>query len=121
MVEILIIDDEAAVRRLMSRILKRVGHTVHEAGSGGEGIEMFRRLHPALVICDIVMPDIEGIEAIRIMHREDPAVPIIAASGSDVPLYLRAAIGLGAKLGLEKPFLAKDLLAAVGSLVGTAS
>ncbi len=61
MSNILIIDDEPQMRRLMGRVLRAAGHTVHEAGGGRDGIELFRRVQPVLVITDIVMPDMEGI------------------------------------------------------------
>jgi CheY-like chemotaxis protein len=118
--DVLVIDDDAAMRRLVARVLGRAGHQVHQAADGREGIDLFRRRRPALVICDIVMPVTEGIETIRTLRREAPAVPIIAISGSNVPLYLRAALELGAVTALEKPFSAAALLAAVGALLDTA-
>jgi CheY-like chemotaxis protein len=117
MADVLIIDDERQMRRLMSRILKAAGHTVHEATNGREGIDRFRQLRPALVITDIVMPDMEGIETIRALRLEGPTVPIIAISGGSGPNYLRAATELGATASLEKPFAAEELLAAVRELL----
>jgi len=65
MAEILIIDDEPQIRRLLVGVLNGAGHRVCEATNGRDGIELFHRAHPALVITDIVMPDTEGIETIR--------------------------------------------------------
>ena len=118
MAVILVIDDEAAMRRLIGRVLQPLGHIVHEAADGRAGLELFRRQRPALVISDIVMPDGEGIETIRQMRREAPETPILAISGSvNQSLYLRAATGLGASASLEKPFAPDDLAAAVESLL----
>src|SRR5262249_36535463 len=92
MAEILVIDDDPQMGRLMARLLQRQGHVVHEAPGGRKGMELFRRFSPALVISDIVMPDGEGIETIREMRREAPEMPIVAVSGgSHQSLYLRAA------------------------------
>jgi DNA-binding NtrC family response regulator len=71
---------------------------------------LFHRIKMALVITDIIMPEMEGIETIRAMSGEAPAIPILAISGSSQPLYLNAATRLGAAAVLEKPFTAEDLL-----------
>ena len=119
MAEILVIDDEAQMRRLIARILNGAGHTVHQAGNGRDGIALFHRVHPVLVITDIVMPDMEGIEMIRELRQEAPTVPILAISGSGTPLYLRAATTLGATAALAKPFEIAELLTVVGRLLET--
>jgi DNA-binding NtrC family response regulator len=117
MAEILIIDDDNQIRRLISRILRGVGHSVREAENGREGLELFQALQPALVITDIVMPDMESIATIRTMHGEAPAMPILAISGGSSPTYLRAATELGAMAALEKPFAPDQLLDAVNKLL----
>jgi CheY-like chemotaxis protein len=118
MAVILVIDDEAPMRRLIGRVLTPHGHVVHEAANGRLGIEMFHRLQPALVISDIVMPESEGIETIQQIRSEAPEVPILAISGgSNQSLYLRAATSLGATASLEKPFEPDDLVAAVEKLL----
>jgi DNA-binding response OmpR family regulator len=121
MAKILVIDDDPEVRGLLARVLKGAGHTVHKAENGRKGIELFHRIHPALVITDIVMPDTDGIETIRELRGEASPLPILAISeGSDLHIYLRAAIALGATAALEKPFANDELLAVVGKLLKTA-
>ena len=115
--EILVIDDERQIRRLIARILTDAGHIVHQANDGREGIQLFHQVHPALVITDIFMPEMEGIELIRELHREAPTIPILAISGSSREVYLRAATGLGATATLAKPFGADELLSVVESLL----
>jgi CheY-like chemotaxis protein len=118
MAAILVIDDEAPMRRLIRRLLRREGHVVHEAEDGRQGLKLFRQLRPALVISDIVMPEGEGIETIRQIRQEAPETPILAISGGSFrALYLRAADNLGATASLEKPFKSEDLLAAVEELL----
>ena len=119
MAEILIVDDEPQMRRLLVRVLNGAGHNVHEAENGQDGIRLFRRIRPVLVITDIVMPDMEGIEMIRELRQEAPALPILAISGGGPPLYLRAATDLGATAALAKPFDTTELLAIVGRLIET--
>jgi DNA-binding response OmpR family regulator len=119
MADILVIDDEAALRRLVARILKGAGHSVREAENGRVGLQLFRELRPALVITDIVMPDQEGIETILELRRDAPSLPILAISGGGGEgAYLRMATGLGATEALAKPFGADELLAAVAKLLG---
>lgn len=120
MAELLVIDDERRMRQMIARILRDAGHTVHEAGGGRDGIDLFRQMRPALVITDIVMPDMEGIEMIRELRREAPTIPILAVSGSGQSVYLRAATGLGATEALAKPFRRDDLLEVVARLLAAA-
>lgn len=117
MTDILVIDDDAQMRRLMARILGAAGHVVLEAADGRSGLRLFRAARPGLVITDIVMPEQEGIETIRIIAREAPEIPILAISGSAGPGYLRMATSLGATAKLEKPFGAGELLAVVAELL----
>lgn len=119
MMDILVIDDEPQLRRVIARVLTKLGYVIHEASNGNEGLEIFRRLAPALVICDIVMADGEGIETIREMRRQSPSTPILAISGgSATSLYLRSALALGASAALGKPFRSAELIAMVGNLLG---
>ena len=117
MADILLIDDEAQMRRMIVRVLNAAGHTVREAADGRVGIELFRDAVPALVITDIVMPDMEGIELIRELRRLEPSVPILAISGGGPALYLRAAIELGATASLAKPFDGDAMLTLVEKLL----
>jgi DNA-binding NtrC family response regulator len=117
--DILVVDDDSQMRRLLARILTGAGYTVHEATNGKHGIERFAQVRPALVITDIVMPDMEGIELIQALHQTAPTIPILAISGrSHHALYLRAATTLGAMAALEKPFDADKLLSVVERLLG---
>jgi DNA-binding NtrC family response regulator len=117
MADILIIDDDRHMRRLLIRILTGAGHTVREAENGRDGIAEFQRRHAALVISDIVMPDVEGIETILALRREQADIPIIAISGGSDPLYLKAAGRLGAAATLEKPFTPGQLLECIEGLL----
>jgi two-component system KDP operon response regulator KdpE len=117
MSDILVIDDQPAIRRLAARILASAGHRTIEAAGGSEGMAMFTRERPAMVITDIVMEDGEGLETIRELRRVAPTLPILATSGSGA-IYLRLASGMGASDTLEKPFTKAELLAKVVELLG---
>ena len=119
MAEILVVDDEAPLRRMVIRALKEAGHNTHEASGGTQALALLQQVPVGLVITDIVMAEGEGIETIRQMRQQAPELPIIAISGgSHQDLYLRAATALGATTALEKPFEVDDLLALVERLLG---
>jgi len=120
MADILIIDDDPHIRRLMSRILQAAGHRVREAANGREGMRLFGERRADLVITDLVMPDAEGIETIRALRRDAPALPILAISGQMPAAFLDAAVRLGATAALEKPFGVDELTGKVDDLLGGA-
>jgi DNA-binding response OmpR family regulator len=113
MADVLIIDDAPLMRLVLTRILERAGHTVREADDGRSGIAEFRRQRPALVITDMMMLEMDGIETIQAMRRDDPEIPIIAISGGDGVNLKPAA----ATATLEKPFALDELLALVERLL----
>lgn len=80
---VLLIDDEAAVRRLGRHILTRLGYTVVEAEDGPEGVSLFRerRDEITLVLCDLGMPGMDGWETLDTLRGIDPQVRVIIASG----------------------------------------
>ena len=80
MARILLIDDDA-VRTFLCEILVRSGHTVIAARDGVEGLELFPRTDPDLVITDMVMPKKDGLEVLRTLREKESRVKIIAMSG----------------------------------------
>ena len=120
MARVLVIDDEAAMRRLILRILTGEGHDVIEAASGPQGLHEFDKQQPDVVIVDILMPETDGIEVIQKMLRQQPGLGIIAISGGGTvapDFYLDLAGKFGARRYLEKPFTAAALIEAVASLL----
>ncbi len=110
---ILVIEDHAPMAKIMETILVADRHTVMRAADGRAGMELFLSRHFDLVITDILMPNQEGLETIREMVAHNPAVKIIAVSGSgrDGGMdYLRIAEAFGAVSTLQKPFQPEDLL-----------
>lgn len=110
---VLIIDDEPMIRHLAARILDRAGYRTISAANGIQGLACFRRERPALVITDLIMPEREGIETIRLIRRESAKVPVIAISGGTLTGtadFLAMARELGASAILRKPFEPIELL-----------
>ena len=107
MARVLVIDDDAVTRTVIQAVLETAGHTVGEAADGSAGFAAYSLNPPDLVITDILMPGMDGIETIRQLRAINPAVKIIALSGDvrlDGPSILNAAHLLGATEILEKPF-----------------
>src|SRR4051812_3411747 len=121
MASILVVDDTPAIRGLVARMLTSAGHSVTQATNGKEALRTFQGDEFELVVTDIVMPEMEGLELIRAIRKVNPHVKIIGMSGggrgtsSD---YLTMARSFGAVATLQKPFDPKDLLSAVESALG---
>ncbi len=121
MAQILLIDDDDAIRTVVRIALEHAGHTVTEAADGREGLQQLRARAPELVITDLIMPEREGLEIMMEARTTHPAIKFIAISGagrrgSD---YLRVAKYLGAKRILAKPFTPEQLIAEVNGLLGS--
>lgn len=116
MADILIIDDEELVRLTLRSLLEQAGHSVREACDGLQAEEMWKAQLPDLMITDLIMPEREGIETIRVFRNEYPDVPLIAISGGGRrgnDDYLAIASAFGATATLQKPFELDELLSTV--------
>jgi CheY-like chemotaxis protein len=123
MLRVVVIDDEPGIRRSLRVLLGRFGYEAHEAADGQEGLRLCRELAPDLVITDIHMPGVDGIEVIAALHAMLPGLPIIAISGGDqsATLNLLGSAGLlGAVASLRKPFTVTEVLEAVSLALPTA-
>jgi DNA-binding response OmpR family regulator len=118
--KVLVMDDDAALLRLMSLAFKAEGFSTVCADNGRQGVRMAAAHRPDLVVTDIVMPDVEGIGAIRELKAAPRAPKVIAISGagrgrgSD---YLSWARHLGADAVLAKPFRMSELMQISKALV----
>jgi len=108
MARILVIEDDSSNRALLERILAAEGHSIVAAENGAVGLAQLAQNEVDLVVTDIVMPGIEGVEIIREIRRLLPDMKIIAVSGAH-PLYLEAVSRLGANAVLRKPFRPAEL------------
>jgi DNA-binding response OmpR family regulator len=118
--EILLIEDDEAVREFIREVLLGAGYFVSVAGNGKDGLgEIKRDQDIGMVITDIVMPEKEGIETIIEIKQSWPQIKIIAISGGGricAEDYLHIASELGADITLKKPFARHELLGAVAEL-----
>lgn len=120
---VLLLEDNAAYRALMTEVLTLAGFVVHAAPDGRRVAEMLRERPIDLVITDLVMPERDGIEILTELHYTHPKLPVIAISG-DMPLntelYLTIAQKLGASRVLAKPFKMDRLIAAARAALAAA-
>ena len=111
---ILIIDDNEQVRTFLRKLLEEAGYIVTEAPNGYEGLHQFQQAPTALVITDLLMPDMDGLEITIALHRESPTVKIIVLTGgSGESDFLDVARLLGAHRTMKKPITITELLQAV--------
>lgn len=106
---VLLVDDERDVRRMLQRFLARAGFDTVEAGDGQAALELLRREPFDVVVSDVQMPVMTGIELLAALEHEGLEVPVVLVSGSlEVP-DMDAALGLGAFDYLKKPFSLGEL------------
>jgi CheY-like chemotaxis protein len=114
--DILLVDDDGSLRQAVRRMLERQGHTVREAANGVVAVRLLEEERFDLVITDVVMPDMEGLELVRRIRRMDqpPRILVISGGGGgDANQYLALAAQFGADALLPKPFSAQWLAEAI--------
>lgn len=107
MVRVLVVDDELPIRVLLERVLERAGYEVEVAATGEEGLEAYRRAPADLVITDILLPEMDGLQLICELRKDRPDLEIIAMSGGgkvNAQNYLDSSTLFGAHHTIEKPF-----------------
>lgn len=108
---VLVVDDEQFFRQILRDMLHKDGfRVVAEASSGDEALEKFRQFAPELVLMDIYMPDMNGIEATREIMAFAPMAKILICSGSGYDDDINAALQAGACGIIYKPFFAAEVL-----------
>lgn len=119
---ILVIEDEPLVRDTIQLSLETAGYNVIIASNGREGVALLKHTKVDIIVTDLIMPEQEGLETIRIVRHDYPDVKIIAISGGGRHVgsdYLKAANLLGAHYSLRKPFAMAHLKECVAAcLVG---
>ncbi len=116
MAKILVVDDEPNIREVVSLYLQHGGHTVFPAADGEEALELYRRDLPDLVVLDLILPKLSGLEVCRRIQSERP-VPLImlTAKGEEEDRVL--GISMGADDYVVKPFRPRELVARVAALL----
>jgi CheY-like chemotaxis protein len=116
---VLVVDDEPHVRGLLQEVLRELGYVVKDVAGGAEALDVVATFEPDLVLLDLKMPGMSGIEVLEHLRREHRKLPVVILSGNqDVGLAQRT-LGNGAFDYLQKPFdiavLARVVAAAIVS------
>lgn len=117
MLKILVADDEKSIRMLMRKLLRKEKYEVIEAVNGEETIELARRHNPDVILLDIRMPVMDGLEACRKLKKDETTkyIPILAVTA--VGESKMKAIGAGVDDFLQKPFDTEEVLIRVRSML----
>ncbi len=107
---ILIVDDEEDFRAILKVVLERAGYTVFQAPNGTEGLKQFSSIRPDLLIVDLSMPDMDGIEVTRRIRTQGSGVPILMLTVRSQILTVSEGLAAGVTDYVLKPFDKDDLL-----------
>jgi two-component system chemotaxis response regulator CheY len=120
MKKILVVDDSSTVRQQVGLALTQAGYTIVEAGDGVEGLAMLEKGGISLVICDVNMPRMNGLDMLENVKRDTKhaALPVVMLTTEGQPALVDRAKKAGAKGWIVKPFKAEMMIAAIGKLVG---
>jgi two-component system nitrogen regulation response regulator NtrX len=114
---ILVVDDDPSIRSALGKLLTTAGHEVIPAENGAEATRRWRELGADLVILDIFMPVMDGLETLAALRAHAPSLPIIVMSGggaTGMDLFYEAKL-LGANWTIAKPFTVAGMMALVNS------
>lgn len=113
---ILLVEDEVSLAMIVKDALEEEGYEVAIARDGLEGLELYFKEHPALIIADVMMPEVDGFEMVRRIRRMDKEVPVLFLSARSSVDDIVFGFGLGANDYLRKPFSLRELIARVKAL-----
>ncbi|MGH2750730.1 MAG: response regulator transcription factor [Actinomycetota bacterium] len=116
MVSIVVIEDEEAISTAVAVRLRGEGYDVITAADGPSGVDQVERLTPDLVILDVMLPGIDGLEVCRRIQRERP-VPVLMLTALDTETDLLVGLGVGADDYMTKPFSPREMVARVKALL----
>ena len=118
--KILIIDDELEICKAVTEFLFDSGYTASYALNGPDGLAMIKKDSPSLVLLDIGMPGMDGLEVMRLIHEQFPALPVVVLTGHQDTETVKKMAELGASEYLTKPIHPKTLLNQfVRDMIGT--
>ena len=113
---ILLIDDDENICKVIKLYLEKEGMDIHVAGNGKEGIDMFAQINPDLVLLDIMMPGMDGMEVIKLIRKESN-VPVIMLTAKSDTFDKVLSLEMGADDYIVKPFEPKELIARIKAVL----
>ena len=116
LITVLVADDNDVAQRLCRRVLEKAGYNVLIAVDGLQAVEVAMSQRPAMILMDVAMPGIDGIEAMKLIKAQIPNQPIVIASAHSMASDRERFLAAGADDILSKPFRLADLVAIVAKL-----
>ena len=117
--KILLVDDAAFMRKMIKDTLSKAGYTeLFEAVDGADAVEKYGEVQPDLVIMDITMPNMDGLEALKAIRAKDGGASVVMCSAMGQEGMVMDAVRSGAKDFIVKPFKADRILKTVTSILG---
>lgn len=117
MAAVLVVDDTLFMRASIRQMLEANGHSVAgEAANGVEAIEKYAAVKPDVILMDITMPDMDGLEALRRIKEIDPKAKVIMCTAMGQQAMVAKAVELGAQQFIVKPFQPDRLMAAIDTV-----
>jgi CheY-like chemotaxis protein len=113
---VLVADDNEVAQRLCKRVLEKAGYGVLIAADGLQAVDIALSKRPEMILMDVMMPGIDGLEAMRRIKTEIPTIPIVIASAHSMASDRERFLAAGADNVLSKPFRLADLIAIVAYL-----
>src|SRR5512133_532790 len=112
--DVLVVDDSAAIRKILQRVLRQTGmeiRTIHEAGDGQEAIEILKLHRPALILTDINMPKMDGLQLLAAVKASESwrDIPVVMITTEGGETKVGEAVKLGAAGYVRKPFTADQI------------
>ncbi len=118
MFTVLVVDDNEVAQRLCKRVLEKAGFPVLIAADGLQAVDVALQRRPSMILMDVAMPGIDGLEAMRRIKSEVPTMPIVIASAHSMASDRERFLAAGADDVLSKPFRLADLVGIVEHLAG---
>ena len=113
---IVVVEDEESLREALKYSLEREGYVVHVAGDGASGLELARTHDPVMILLDIMLPELSGMEVCRIIRKESD-VPIIMLTAKAEEIDRIVGLEIGADDYVTKPFSTRELIARIRALL----
>lgn len=110
--QVLVVDDDPLMHRLLQHHLARAGYQMLSATNGREAIEIVSREHPGLIVMDVMMPDVNGMAALRELKKEDATktIPVIVITANSHAIVSKESELAGGAVFMTKPFSPAQLL-----------
>ena len=116
MARVLVVEDNPRLSTLALKVLRGHGHQVEQAADGATGVELALAIHPDVVLMDISLPGMDGLEATRRIKGACPDLPVVALTAHAMPADRERALAAGCDCVVTKPYAIADLLGCVERL-----